>query len=747
MALTFHDVMTTDLTTLRTASEEWKEMGDKFGKLKTTYDRRVRGVLGKGHWVGDGFDAAAALGNVTAWEFHAAKREAHAVAEMLGEAYRELKKLKKALEDLVKDAKKDGYQVDPQSGRVTVDWNAEKWADMTPEQIRAVKKDPGAVSAAEDKWTQTLKDQVKEIDRADFGYRVALERVTKDVDGKGVQGGFNGQAQGDPEKYEAQRAGELGTKLADGDDLSKKELAEFRTLLKGNEDDRVFSRTFLDGLGADKSVELSKRLQELGYERDGSTKTEILALEKSFGRTVSTATEVPGDIAKVPPGSPEYKAWLNTADGRFYDRWMNGLRKAGMKNYGSNTDPVYGYQPFASMLRNSGAKFDDHFLYRLGGDIIDAEKNEKSKGDIWTEWNGGSPGVDNDPLDTVLDVMGKQPDAATAFLDPKGGQGLDNDHLKYLIEDRRWPQGVLNGMYTVQEVKDPTSQAGFARALEAAATGHPPGEDTTLGGHRADQARVAHQAIESFVKNGNAQDLPENLREPMGRILKDYTPDTHQILSKDNHDYNTKNGVWKDDVGVNMSVPKKHLVEIMRGVADDPKAFGEMYRAERQYSLDAFSRMPDNTGRITETTVQEASAAMGAYDGVRADVIFDDKYKKTVWSADFNHAASLTSVGLDFTPTKYIPLADGAYRVVDFVSYEANKDRVAEAALEATKKNSEQFTAGQREVDGMVVEWAKKHGHEPGDKDKFVEALIGAGQTKHGEGRYEALIHLRPDMG
>lgn len=52
MALTYQDVMTTDLSTLQSASEEWKAMGDKFKTLKTNYDTHVRGALGNGKWVG-----------------------------------------------------------------------------------------------------------------------------------------------------------------------------------------------------------------------------------------------------------------------------------------------------------------------------------------------------------------------------------------------------------------------------------------------------------------------------------------------------------------------------------------------------------------------------------------------------------------------------------------------------------------------------------------------------------------------
>ncbi|MEC4019180.1 hypothetical protein [Streptomyces sp. H27-D2] len=255
-----------------------------------------------------------------------------------------------------------------------------------------------------------------------------------------------------------------------------------------------------------------------------------------------------------------------------------------------------------------------------------------------------------------------------------------------------------------------------------------------------------NQTINSLDSSGNAEKLPDNLQKPISNMLTDYTPDTHETLGLHNSKYgNITDKVWEEDGSVNMAVPKEQLVKVMRGVADDPEAFAQMYRAEKQYSQDVFAGMPDDADSYsTHNRIRETTAALGAFDGVRADIVFDERFDKIQWTNDFNHAVTaVPGAALNFVPTKYIATGDIANRILDFSSYEATKDRVAEATQEATEKNSDQFDAGQRESDAMIVEWARSNGHKA-DSD-FTEYLISDGQTKHKEGRDTALDYLISD--
>ncbi|MGY1440109.1 DUF6571 family protein [Streptomyces reniochalinae] len=387
----------------------------------------------------------------------------------------------------------------------------------------------------------------------------------------------------------------------------------------------------------------------------------------------------------------------------------------------------------------------------MGNDLREAEDPGKGGDeDVW-DLHGGFSGKNrgwfaNDPMDSVLGIMSQQPDTATEFLDP--GADKKNDMLHYLVKDRDWELVDKNEFHgkasVVVGTEDKDSRTGLGLVIEAASTGQEPGAHYELGTHNPAQARVMYHTIDELNGAQQAEQMPENLREPMARALRDYVPDLHEILGKNNNLYNTQEGAWQDDEGLTrMSVFKDDLVPVLRGIGDDPKALGLLYQAQQQYGQDQLSALPDNAGAATRVAIKDTAAALGAYDGVRADIIFDERFKKQTWANDFNTAATtVPGYALQFTGA-YTPAADAANRLVGVFSYEVTKDRLAEATLEATKENAEQFTAGQREVDNMVAMWAQSNGH---DQDStFTKDLIGTGQTKHEEGRDGALRRLRPD--
>ncbi|GAA2624525.1 DUF6571 family protein [Streptomyces axinellae] len=749
MALTYQDAMTTDLSVLSSAADEWKEMGDKFGTLKTNYDTHVRGSLGNGNWIGLGYSAAAKSGAVTAHELSAAKIEAHKVAGLLDEAYTELHRLQEALKELVKDARAKGYKVDPVTGKVTTDYDAKKFRDMTPEELAAYKKKTGDIAEAEQGWSDDIKEQVKAIDRADFGHRVALEDVTKDVDGKGVNGGFNSAAKDDPEWYEAQRAKDIGTRIAGGEDVDTKDLNEFRTLVKGNEGDKAFSQTFLNGLGPENTVKLGRELRGMGKDGD--------SLEKSVATTLATATRAPKDISKLPVTSKEYKTWLDSGDGKFTKDFLGGLQKIGAKNFGSNTEPVRGYQEFVTLMKRGGP-YDGSFLQSLGDDIRETEEKNKDRG-LWDQWNGkpGQKGIEHDPLDGVLGLMSKDPDASTTYLDPKG-----SDRLEYLMKKRDWPDYLFNGAgaapMSMKELADLSDRGGFGQALEAAATGNVPGTHHPLGGHTDEQARVMQYAVSHLDDK-----MPTNLRAPLGHILTDYTPDVHEILTGTNpgyqNDQHLAQGVWKDtDGNVRVALSEQALDKVMRGVAEDPAAFADMFNAERQYSADSLAGIPieGDTKAIDtrDVAMQNVGNVWGHYDGVMTDIALDKRDAAVQWARDVNHHVNSANALIDFIPPKAatvgVPGVDIANRIVDFGMYDWTKNAIADANAVGAKESANVFHTGQKQMNDLATSWVGAQGGdtgiESGKPSPQVEKLQGVGQGSYADSREKALINLgRPD--
>lgn len=199
MTLNYHDVMTADLSPLADVSEAWKQMAERFGELKTDYEKHVQGVLGNGNWQGLAYGAQQQNASATTFEYGAAKAEALAIASLLTDAHTELTRLQKAVKDLVHDAEEKDYKVDS-SGKATY----VGYDNLSEQERYALHHDPDypqLLSDAREKaqgWTDEIAKAVKAVDAADQSVKRALARATSDVstDGTGI-GGFNAQAEGD----------------------------------------------------------------------------------------------------------------------------------------------------------------------------------------------------------------------------------------------------------------------------------------------------------------------------------------------------------------------------------------------------------------------------------------------------------------------------------------------------------------------------------------------------------------------
>ncbi len=712
--LTYHQVMTTDLALLTTAAEEWDKAAKDFEKVQKAYDGQVRNVAVDGSWTGVARTFAEMANKQTYEQFSAAAKEARALASLLRDAHAQFTDLRGKLKAQVAKAEEAGMKV---SDDGTARFDFEK-ADKA--LANAARHDPD-LHTTESNWSKSIGDLVQAFDDADQGVKLALTAAAQDSDPlDGFDHGFNAKAEGDIEKVEGRRQAELA-RLSHWDD---KQLAEMQRLQRDNKNSAEFSQTFLAELGADKTIDYANRLRGL---TSGDKKQEYEQLQNSLATNIASATR--------------------DANSPFYEKWREDLRKAGTKNYGSKTDPYYGYQSFVSLMEHHD-RYGKQFLHDLGNDIIDTEKKDK---DIWTQWRR-HPGIASDPLDHLLGIMGKDPATATSFLDP--GTDGKNDHLKYLLKDRDWPKIALNGPGALLSQDDPAARIGLGAALEAAATGEVPGAKHALGGHTEAEARVMHDTLRTLNEGGKGDKLPATLRAPLGNMLTDYTTDTHEILSRTNEDYKKlgeEGGVWKDGNTVRMAVHKDDLVKIMRGVADDPTAYASMYNAERQYAADTLVRVPFNGNPDDRAAVIEAASSVyGFYDGVSSDVVFDKRDKAIQWARDVSHAVTGTSgAALNFVPAKIggedtpkgVKIgADVLNRITDFAMYEWTKEQISEASQAAGEQNRAEFNHGQRQVDSLIVEWGAKNDHKA--TDGLVRHLVGSGQERHDSARNEAFIAL-----
>ncbi|MET9362591.1 hypothetical protein ABZX93_16970 [Streptomyces sp. NPDC006632] len=737
---TYQEILATDLSTLTTAATKWDEMAGQFHERETLYHDKVHTITLPTQWVGESSQAANATFGITLNEYKSAQTEAKAMASLLRDAHTQFVDLRKKLESERDAAIKDGMTVSA-TGYVTFDTSK-----LTQAEMSAYHHDPDYQQSSRQAaggWQTRIDNAVRSICDADEGFEVALVQVVKDsVISDGTSNGFNGRAKGDIEEYEADEGRDIALRV-DAGKATAHDYQELQRLFRDNSGDKAFSQTLLDDLGADGTLKLSNSLDNLAYYKDKKQSGQYLDIQKGLATTLATATHDTGSA--------------------FYKRFRSDMQKAGTEEFkldGLSKIPderVRGYQSLVTLMQR-GSGYSGQFLTDTADDIRHAETAYTAQGKLGSVWSQRDKfsGADrgwfaNDPLDGVLGIMSHDPATSTAYLDP-----AHNDNLKYLLHGRDWdtvvdhfatpPGGTTQGMPV--GVEDGDVRQGFGAALEAATTGGAPGAYHPIGQHTAAQANILQQTIATLNEDKHADNLPKNLTQPLAHILTSYTADTHETFGyTDSHYTGEAGGVWTDKQGgAHLAAPVGDLTKVMRGIANDPEAFGHLYGAEQVYSHDVLAGLPqDANATDIGVPVRKNSRAIGAYDGIRADIIYDERFKKTQWAADFNHGLGTSlSTALMFNPVSDLsPVGDLATKSLDLWTYESNKEHTAEANLAATEENAKTYDAGQRDVEHMVRQWAQSRGHDI--DSSYTQSVLQDGQSSYSDGRNYALDHLRAD--
>jgi hypothetical protein len=201
---TYDEIMATDLSALTTAADRWDGMAKALHTQQTAYERDVHGISMGQSWTGLSANAANKRFDITLQEFKNAQVEAKAVASLLRDAHTRFAGLRKQLETARKDAVEAGMAVS-EKGVVSYDT-----AQLTDGERTALHHDPDyqqSVRKAVASWQARIDQLVKDMSEADAGVETAFKAVVLDTNlGDGTLTGFNGQAHGDIEKYEAAAA-------------------------------------------------------------------------------------------------------------------------------------------------------------------------------------------------------------------------------------------------------------------------------------------------------------------------------------------------------------------------------------------------------------------------------------------------------------------------------------------------------------------------------------------------------------
>ncbi|GAA3390149.1 hypothetical protein [Streptomyces roseoviridis] len=719
---TYQEIMQTDLGKLNTAADGWKSMAEKLKKVEDLYEREVQSVATKNPlWTGQAQQFSAQNFQITRNELDAAQKEALAMESLLRDAHGTFTELKGRVKSAVDEAIAAGMKVS-ESGNASYDFSK-----VSDKEAYAIRHDPD-LREVEMSYTRKINDAVKAVTDFDADVKVAL------LNASGADGtaplGFNSKPVNDVEAVEALA---LSEKVREGK-ASKEELAHYRDILAKNSGDKHFSEAYLHALGPKDALKIADTMNLAANERGipADQKKLYEAIQTGLADTIASGTKDPNGYA--------------------YRPFVNGLKELGDDNLTGNLRPSHGYQHLVTLMSQGNADYGKEFLNEIGTDMI---KVEKDKENIWAHaFDGQRPNLMHDPLDGLLKIMSKDPSDAEYFLDPKA-PGNENDHLKYLLTDRKWVDPwMATAVGPPMDMDNPNKAAGLGAAIQAAATGHEPGEKPgPVGLHSDGQARVMHHAIKYLDSEMGGDEFPEdlkNLQKPMAHALADYVADTHVILGgqesayggiKGNEDITIRQGPGDTS---SIAVGQGSLVRVMRGVADDSEGFALLYESERAYSAHQLATVPSFEGDKTHASSAEwndrgrdVGAAMGALNGIGADVYRDKMDDKVEWAED---TAEYAANGVNSVVGE-IPFAGSAAgAIVDTIKYDWTKDVVEAAEDQGKKDASNNYATGMEGTNRLFDAWGEKNGIQ-GD-GAWKEAKNSANDG-YDAGRNAATTHLR----
>ncbi|MGW1009818.1 hypothetical protein ACWD4X_07175 [Streptomyces termitum] len=713
----YQQIMEMDFSALTGAAEGWKNMAAKFKILEDIFEKEVQSVSTGSGWTGESAGAALDVFVVTRKEYDSAQKEARAMESLFLDAHARFVALKAAVKSAVADAVDAGMKVS-ETGVASYDFSK-----VDADTAKTIRHDPD-LPAVEQSYTRNITNAVKAVNEYDEDVKRAL------LNASGADGswpfGFNSHPVGDVEAVEAM---DLTEKIRSGK-ASDEELERYRQLMSQNADDKHFSEAYLDALGAEGTMRLADQLNMAANGRDvpAADKKLYESITASLAATIASGTQDPNSYA--------------------YKPFLEGLKDFG----GESLDkllPVHGYQILATLMEN-GDGYGKQFLNDVGDGIIEAEKDGDAN---WSHaYDPKRPNVVVDPLDALLKTMSEDPKAAEYFLDPAAA-GNKNDHLAYLLTEREWDDYSYSApLYgPLRELDGDPRAGGLGAAIQAAATGHEPGEKLgPPGPHTEGQARVMHHAIRLLDSEMGGDQFPEqleNLRRPMAQAMVDYVSDTHVILQGQESDYggvggsDSINGSGKE---AHLAVGQGSLVRVMRGIADDAPAFSLLHEAERTYSASvlnealAFSGTPHDSSADWNNRASGIGHAMGALNGIGADVYADKQDDREKWA---EQTSNYTVNGVNGVIGELPVVGSAASSLIDTIGFNWEQSVKDDAEDTAKREGSDNYGKGADGLNRMMENWGTR---EHLLEENAYEAARREANTSFATGRDAASAHLQP---
>ncbi|MEU8763944.1 DUF6571 family protein [Streptomyces sp. NPDC048659] len=707
---TFEQLLNARLGPMDAAATQWTEMIAKLTALRTDA-AAMKSKADTSTWRGENATVTKAFVGKTAKEFGDAVAEAESVRDLLKDAHT---LLKTAQDDL-----KAAYENPPPG--ITIYPNGVLSHRIHPDRRPAGSTEPVATQAQFDALRGKLEGILQRAAEADelcaWGLRALVRNHPNDFAEKGPRDIGEARRQREDEQRQAANGREAAGLYARWDHLDDKERARLLELVEGGKDVPAFTTELMTNLGyfgredQEALLLLAGSLEHGG--RDGQVSATDARLYKALSASLATATG-PDSPLGTPGGVPADWTQRLLATARngngLPDRHPGALpggatgwnELTGLMAADAGDAPYDPKDPKDSQFRKDkdDPVYSEAFLTQVGNGIREWETGRKNAYDgVMEHWQG----TQQDPMKGLLNAMSRNPDAATHYFDPN-----TTDNLKYFLEDRKWPGADVQDKMP-EDTQRSSARAEFAAAVDAAATGRPPGTDMSPVGTRHDGAqsaifeRMLAEYAEDTRKNPSA--VPVSLRMAMGEMIGSYGSDVNEILGK-----NMDNPTAFND----LTVSRGDLIRIIRSVSEDPQAFGAIHASQTAVVAEGLDRFPVESYRtedpVMRSWVAQSSSVLGTLDGVRGDVIFDlgqAKKDANAWNKMMNYHV----IGAPFTG---IPWAgDVIQRSIDVSTADYMNGLNAKVDAETRNNMINHYDNGQRQMLTMLRETARERDLDP----------------------------------
>ncbi|MEU0629757.1 DUF6571 family protein [Streptomyces sp. NPDC005989] len=670
----------------------------------------------KSSWKGENATVTKEFVTKTAKEFGDAVTEAESVRDLLKDAH--------ALFKSAQDDLKLTYENPPPG--ITIYPDGVLSHRVHPDRRSKDSTEPIATEAQFDALRGKIDGILKRANEADelcaWGLRALIRNHPNDFGSTDLGGVADAKKMRAEEKQQAENGREAAKLYSRWEYLDDKERERLLTLAENGKDSPAFSEQLMTNLnyrGRDQQeavLLLAGSLESGG--RDGQVSSADARLYKALSGSLATATGpdssigTPGGVtsawtdklittARDGNGLPaRHPGALGGGDETLKDLTDLMAADAGDKAYDPEDEKASPYD------KDKGDPvYSEAFLTEVGDTIRDWETNNDDAYDgVMKNWQG----TQSDPMKGLLNAMSRNPSASTHYFDPN-----TTDNLKYFLEDRDWPGADVQDKMP-DDTQRTSARAEFGAALEAAATGREPGSPLHGAGAHHDGAETA--IFERIVKEYSGEDAPKNqssvplpMRTSMGNMIGDYASDVHQILGKNMDgptDYNS------------LEIERGDLLRIMRGVAEDPKAFGVMHHSQSVVIAEGMNEYPADSFRKEDeglrAWVKQSASVLGHLDGVRGDVIYDLGQAEK----DTNSWNKMMNYHVYGAPLTAIPVVgDVVQRSVDVGTAAYMNDLNAQVDAETRKNMVDHFENGEKQMDAMMRETAMKKGLTKEDLD------------------------------